>query len=145
MTDCSDEEARWKIAELAKTLALIESQLPILRTMIGGIGSGSAPIQGQWRTMHAMTSTLNIVIQKPTERPESLDDLPGMEILKRTEFRSCHDALCAKPHCTEDGKCGHKKHDGHRCKCPVCGLEYISSASGDEHNLDGECKESSGE
>ena len=136
------EIAIYKLSEAAKT---IEGVLSIREFYEKLPKETNDNPEFLWRLLGDHLKAHNIVIRKPIERPESLDDLGGMEILSRAKYRSCHDALCAKPHCTEDGKCGHKKHDGHRCKCPVCGVEYISSADGEEHNLDGECKANSGE
>ena len=142
------EIAIYKVSEAAKVIEKLRKGTGKLSEFWDILTElcGDEDAEYLWGILETQLQPHHIVIRKPTERPESLDDLSGMEILKRAEFRSCHDALCGNPHhCTECGKHGHKKHDGHLCKCPVCGLEYISSASGDEHNLDGECKESSGE
>ena len=149
MTKWTDREISiYKISEAAKVIGMIRDNSGSITDLfytIRDLPEDQFPPEHIWNIMRNTLLTLNITIRKPTERPESMDDLSGMEILKRSEFRSCHDALCRKPHCTECGKCGAKKHDEHLCKCPVCGLEYISSAQGVEHNLDGECKDSSGE
>ena len=140
------EIAIYKVSEVAKVIESLRSgsgSLPELWDQLTElVGDGDATML--WGIVEPHLKAHHIVIRKPTERPVSLDDLPGMEILKRAEFRSCHDALCPKAsHCTECGLCERRNNDGHLCRCQVCGLEYISSASGDEHNLDGECKESS--
>ena len=141
------EIAIYKVTEAAKVIERLRSRTGDLSEFWDKLTEicGDAGAEWLWGVLEPQLQLRHIVIRKPTERPESLDDLSGMEILKRAEFRSCHNALCVESHCTECGKHKHKKHDGHLCKCQVCGLEYISSASGDEHNLDGECKESSGE
>lgn len=100
----------------------------------------------KWKNfVQPLLSTVRIVIQKPTERPATFDDLSGSEYTRRLAQRSCHLPLCEKKHCNECDKCEHKVNDGHLCRCPVCGVEYISRADGEEHNLEGECKESSEE
>ena len=139
------EIAIYKVSELAKVIESLRSgtgNLPELWDQLTElVGDGDATML--WAIVEPHLKAHHIVIRKPPEGAKSLDDLSGMQILNRARDRSCHDALCKELHCTECGLCGRRKHDGHLCKCPVCGLEYISSASGDEHNLDGECKESS--
>ena len=138
-----EEIAMYKISEAMKTIDLIRnSPDEFVKVFDMVVNLKSKPLF-KWNVLQSLLLSLNISIQKPRERPESLDDLSGSEFNRRLEFRSCHNPLCPKPHCTECEKCGHKKHDGHLCICPICGLEYITSADGDVHNLDGECKEAS--
>lgn len=143
MTD--EEIAMYKIAEAMRVIDFIRDSDEFVKLFDDIVNFQRAP-ESKWKTLlEPLLSGLHISIKKPTERPESFDDLSGSLFQSRLAQRSCHNPLCKKPHCQDCDKCGHKRLDGHLCRCPVCGLEYISSADGEEHNLEGECKESSEE
>ena len=139
-----EEIAMYKIAKAMEAIDYIRNSEKFLKVFDLVLGYGMDPVM-KWNVLLPLLKTINISIQKPRERPESLDDLSGSEFNRRMAQRSCHNPLCTKVHCTECDKCRHRKHDGHLCKCPICHLEYISSADGKEHNLDGECKGTSEE
>ena len=144
MTD--EEIAMYKIAEAMRVIDQIRNSDDFVEVFDNIVNFQRAP-ESKWKDLlEPLLSTLHISIKKPTERPESFDDMSGSEYNRRLQQWSCHNPLCKeRNHCTECDKCKHRKHDGHLCRCPVCGLEYISSADGEEHNLEGECKESSEE
>ncbi len=142
MTD--EEIAMYKIAKAMETIDYIRNSENFLKLFESVWKIEMAPVDKWKNIVQPLMSTLKISIRKPTERPESFDDMSGSEYNRRLQQWSCHNPLCKeRNHCTECDKCKHRKHDGHLCRCPVCGLEYISSADGKEHNMDGECKESS--
>ena len=134
--------AAYKIAMALKTMQTIRLQENFFTNIVSTISDWpdeSHPLEQKWNIIRPLLSTLHISIRKPIEKTEEYDDLDGMEILKRSEFRSCFNALCPKPHCTECGLCGHRKHDKHLCKCVRCGLEYTSDPDGPIHNVDTDC------
>ena len=113
-----DNEAIWRMNEFAKALHRIESQLEEFKEIIRTLeGSGMPPVQ-QWKVLHPLTQALKITIRKDPERVTDYEQLTMKEIMSRVQFRTCHDALCLKPHCSECGRCGARFEDGHTCDPP---------------------------
>lgn len=137
--------AAYKIAMALKTIQTFRKNEEFFTNIVSTISQftdDQMPLKTKWEVIKATLGPLHISIRKPTERTEDYDDLDGMEIMKRSEFRSCFDALCLKPHCTECGLCGGRTGDNHLCRCAICDLEFTSSSDGATHNSGTDCKSS---
>ena len=117
-TDMDDNEAIWRMNEFAKAIYFIEDNLAGIKELIANIENSPLSPTHQWDVLHAYSHALNITIRKKPERVTSYDELTMKEIWSRARFRSCHDALCLKPHCSECGRCGARFEDGHTCDPP---------------------------
>ena len=115
--DIDEKEAQWKIAQLAKTIAMIEKEGPQLRKIIESVESSAfLSSQDRWNNiLHLQATAHNIMISKPPERIDDMDDLTGKEIVARSIHRSCSDPLCHKSHCSECGLHRARLGDGHVC------------------------------
>jgi hypothetical protein len=134
--------AIYKISEAMKVMGQIRKSggtYDEIITQIFNIPDEILSIEQKWEIMKNTLHTLHIVISKEPERTEDLDDLDGMEILNRSNDRSCSNALCGKSHCRECGLCGHKRHDEHMCECARCGLKFVSASDGEIHNSETGC------
>ena len=117
-TDMDDNEAIWRMNEFAKAIYYIEDNLGGIKDLIGHIEKSGFPPTQQWDILRPFSQALRITIRKDPERVTDYEQLTMKEIMSRVQFRTCHDALCLKPHCSEDGLCGAILGDGHDCNPP---------------------------
>ena len=118
-TDMDDNEAIWRMNEFAKAIYYIEDNLAGIKRLIDNIERSGLPPTQQWEVIHSFSQALKIAIRKNPERVINYEQLTMKEIMSRVQFRTpCHDALCPKNHCSEDGLCGARLGDGHTCVPP---------------------------
>ena len=132
MSKVSEDEAYYKLAQAGEFIRKIENDkelLGLIKMMIENGLTEQAPVTAMWDAVKGLLSMIGIQINKPSEPIGDIRELTTAEIDFRREHWECSDPYHyyrdGVRHCTECGKCGHRKGDSsHLCKCGACHTEY---------------------